>query len=505
MLAEAWGWLSGPSGNTAGHARPFAFDSAGIIRPMVDRGLPIVDGAPACPFVAFEDDRDERATAPDHRHRCYAEPRPAPRALAHQDAYCLSANFPVCPTFQDWARREAAATRSASAARSEPTTDVELPPERHPLPPPDREARHAADTTMPPRRNPPRDWAAPPPWAGAAGAGGAAAAAGRAGEDGPPFLSHPRDATPPEARGLAGSAADRMAADAAGFDARGRSREPDAWALEDDDESPADDRRSGERRPFEPLREDAPVRPASEPPQTPPNRPARPDAEREIRWTERDTIGRRSSDAWSDPDADEDAAEPRRPARPPARGYVDRTRDRGGRIDPRRRDDVDRDDDARRAHEGPELFGPAWERPRRYEAYPTLRSRVSLPGVPGLSRVVVAVIALAVGVLLFFALPGLLGVGSENRPTQQPSATASPSPTIPPSPTPPPAPTPQTYVVASGDTLSRIAKRFGVTVDQLLEANTQIKDADQIAIGDRITIPLPTESDGGTETEPPPS
>jgi hypothetical protein len=72
---------------------------------MTERGLPIVDGAPACPFVAFEDDRDERAASPDHRHRCYAEAQPAPRALAHQEAYCLASAFPVCPTFQDWARR----------------------------------------------------------------------------------------------------------------------------------------------------------------------------------------------------------------------------------------------------------------------------------------------------------------------------------------------------------------------------------------------------------------
>ena len=68
---------------------------------MTERGLPIVDGAPACPFVAFADDRDERAASPDHRHHCYAESQPAPRALAHQEAYCLSSAFPVCPTFQD--------------------------------------------------------------------------------------------------------------------------------------------------------------------------------------------------------------------------------------------------------------------------------------------------------------------------------------------------------------------------------------------------------------------
>ena len=95
-----------------------------MIPAMSDRGLPIVDGAPACPFVAFEDDRDGRSTAPDHRHRCFAEPRPAPRALAHQEAYCLASAFPVCPTFQDWARREAAAARPGATGR--PADEVPL-------------------------------------------------------------------------------------------------------------------------------------------------------------------------------------------------------------------------------------------------------------------------------------------------------------------------------------------------------------------------------------------
>src|ERR1700690_3983321 len=68
---------------------------------------PTPTGALACPFVAFEDDRDARADVPDHRHRCYAEIRPAPRAIAHQEAFCLSPGFAACPPFQDWARREA--------------------------------------------------------------------------------------------------------------------------------------------------------------------------------------------------------------------------------------------------------------------------------------------------------------------------------------------------------------------------------------------------------------
>ena len=94
----------------------------GIIARMTERGLPGMDGAPACPFVAFGDDREARSTSPDHRHRCFAESPPAPRALAHQEAYCLSSAFPVCPTFQDWARREAAHARGAGdRAETAPT------------------------------------------------------------------------------------------------------------------------------------------------------------------------------------------------------------------------------------------------------------------------------------------------------------------------------------------------------------------------------------------------
>jgi len=150
----------------------------GIIAAMTDR-LPIVDGAPACPFVAFEDDRDARALAPDHRHRCFAEPRPAPRALAHQEAYCLSSAFPVCPTFQDWARREAAAARPAPAGDR---AALEEPPVSRPLPPREREPRHAQDgdtpPPIPPRRHQARDWAAPPPWSDE-GPGGSGAGARR--------------------------------------------------------------------------------------------------------------------------------------------------------------------------------------------------------------------------------------------------------------------------------------------------------------------------------------
>lgn len=67
-----------------------------------------VGGPNACPFLALEFDRDRRSDRPDYRHRCYAEPTPAPRAIAHQEQYCLSPRFAACPIFQDWATRSAA-------------------------------------------------------------------------------------------------------------------------------------------------------------------------------------------------------------------------------------------------------------------------------------------------------------------------------------------------------------------------------------------------------------
>mgnify|MGYP000350744755 CR=1 FL=1 len=228
--------MSEPRASVSNARRRLAGDGsahgiAGIIGRMSERGLPSVDASPACPFVAFEDDRDERADRPDHRHRCYAEPDPAPRALAHQEAYCLSSAFPVCPVFQEWARRESARARAADETAAQPPASATVAPggradewaepPRHRADASDDDRDDDADGEGPiearPRRNPPRDWAAPPPWAsGAGGSGAAAGGAGpasprtgsSAGPGAPAFLD---DGTPREARGLAGSAADRLA------------------------------------------------------------------------------------------------------------------------------------------------------------------------------------------------------------------------------------------------------------------------------------------------------
>ena len=401
---------TGPSSFAANDRHPTV-----IIAPMTERGLPIVDGAPACPFVAFEDDRDARAASPDHRHRCYAEVRPAPRALAHQEAYCLSSAFPVCPTFQDWARREAAQARAASAAGgagASAAAGAAATPAAGAAAAPAAGAAAAGATSAGDgaaaeesaadagaagsERNPPRPWSAPPPWSG-----------------------DPRTAG---GGGLSGSMADRLAAGEPIIEAEsaealaaaaGAAALPPAIAAE---------------------------------PRPRPVRPAPPPTENEAGYP-------------SGPRMARPAAPSRRPAMP---------------IDP----------DA-----------PSWERPRRMEAYPSLRARVGLPTINP-PPILLGIVALGLAALALFLLPGFLGLGGPDATgTPNPSSLASAGPSASVEPTPTPAPTQQTYVVQAGDTLSGIAQRFGLTLEALRAANPQITNVDEIKIGDEIIIPaaIPTE------------
>lgn len=409
---------------------------------MRDPGLP-ADGAPACPFVAFEDDRDARASAPDHRHRCYAEPRPAPRALAHQEAYCLSSAFAVCPTFQDWARREAAAARPSSPPPPGVRHETDPAIERGTLPPPDREPRHApVPPPLPPHRPAARDWAAPPPWlnpdTGTEGASSPERGWADAGRPAPPFLADRPGTRAPAAdgRGLAGSPADRVASGS-------RAGEPPAGA-----DRPA------------PAGPEEPPHATTEWEATPPPR----------RIERRERVPAERPDYTPSP-----------PRHPPG--------------DPRR-------------DEGGAVRGPSWEQPRRFEAYPTLKTRVGLPSLPG-SSVLVGFIALALAAAALFFLPAFLGVGGDDEPDVTPTPAAVASVTAPPEPTATPEPTPIVHVVAQGDTLSKIATQYGLTLDQLLAANPQITDPDRIAIGDEVIIPaagasVPTEVGGGEEVTPAP-
>ena len=55
-------------------------------------------------------------------------------------------------------------------------------------------------------------------------------------------------------------------------------------------------------------------------------------------------------------------------------------------------------------------------------------------------------------------------------------------------------------MIKEKDTLSKVAKRFGITLDELLAANPDIKNPDKISIGQQIIIPLPAE-DGAEPSE----
>jgi nucleoid-associated protein YgaU len=144
-----------------------------------------------------------------------------------------------------------------------------------------------------------------------------------------------------------------------------------------------------------------------------------------------------------------------------------------------------------RQNRGP---APEWERAKPMEAYPTLRSR-RLPEL-ALPPILVAVVAIALAAAVLFALPGLLGFGKPSAGGSQspstPTVTALPS--LPP--TPVPQATPVVYVVQSGDTLSRIAGRFGITLADLIAANTEtLPNPDKLQIGDRLVIPVPQPSE----------
>lgn len=396
---------------------PSSGPTASMMSAMTDRGLPIVDGAPACPFVAFDDDRDARATSPDHRHRCYAEIRPAPRALAHQEAYCLSSAFAVCPTFQDWARREAAKATAAASTAAPIVTGVE--PGATPT---DRPSFRAADQDEDedlPRRNPPREWSAPPPWVGP----------DRDAEDQEEAPDDERDIGPLAGAGggLAGSFADRLA-------------NPGSAAAD------------------EPVWHDSPPGTVTEP----------------------------TPSAYGGPRYEDLPARPSRPARgsatlPPA---------------PRSRDSE------------PLEAGPHWERPRRREAYPTIRTRMGLGRIT-VPSVLIGLAAVLIAAVALFFLPALLGIGNPPA-TPAPTGSAAPSgsagPSAESSPTDVPQPTQQIYVVQQGDTMSRIANRFGVPLQTLIDANkATIPDPNKIKIGDQVIIPAAAPTTlPGVEASPSP-
>ena len=73
-------------------------------------------------------------------------------------------------------------------------------------------------------------------------------------------------------------------------------------------------------------------------------------------------------------------------------------------------------------------------------------------------------------------------------------------------PPPIPQPTPTTYTIKTGDTLSKIARKFNVSLDALLAANKEtIKNPNRIQVGDEIVIPLPETEQVPAESSASPS
>lgn len=93
------------------------------------------------------------------------------------------------------------------------------------------------------------------------------------------------------------------------------------------------------------------------------------------------------------------------------------------------------------------------------------------------------------------ALPSGTPGSSAASPSALPSASAplasptAPTPSASVDTGPSPVASATVYIVQPGDSLIAIASRFGVTVSQILAANPDIDDADDILAGDPITIP----------------
>ena len=179
--------------------------------------------------------------------------------------------------------------------------------------------------------------------------------------------------------------------------------------------------------------------------------------------------GHADADAADEPEFEE-ADAPRRAAPPPPAASPRRPR-------------------AYDQHLGGPSTGPDWERPRRYEAYPTIKTRMGLPAIPRLAGMAAAI---AIAAVALFFLPALLGVGSDDETSASPTPTARPSQSI--APTPTPAPTPIVYVIKQGDFLNKIAAAHGITLEELMAANPDIKDPNKIVVGQQIIIPTPSEA-----------
>jgi LysM repeat protein len=123
--------------------------------------------------------------------------------------------------------------------------------------------------------------------------------------------------------------------------------------------------------------------------------------------------------------------------------------------------------------------------------------------MPQLPRIVVTAGVIALLAVALFFLPGILNIGGTSAP---PAASTSPSAAAQESvaPTEQPAPTPKVYTIKKGDTLLKVARANGLTLEELLAANPTIKNPNKVSEGQQIIIPVPSASDeaGGASAAP---
>jgi hypothetical protein len=382
----------------------------------------------ACPFVALEDDRDRRASAPDPRHRCYAVATPQPRALAHQETYCLAAAFPSCTFFLDWAARAAAnPVQTGMPAAASVTGNV--PASR-------------GDEALDPLGRP---WATPPPW-----------------------VAHPELTTtrPPTRPNEQISAFPDPSDHAFDHDLG----VPDLPPRPPSQPQPAYPPIPTPQAAYQPP----PLPQGYQPPAAGAPAPAAAQPDYQPAFTE--APGAYSPETWAKPSGPVDE-EPFSPALPSDTALSGRLTGRAIDGGPPPRIDLQ----ARPAKGKGKDGSSEWARPKRYEAYPTLGRRLRLRGI---SPAVLLVFAIGIGAIALLALPTILsGRGAGPAGSLSPSVVATLG-----EPTPTPGPTIQTYTVKSGDTLSGIARTFGVTAEQIACFNNR-KVSSILSIKEVLRIP----------------
>lgn len=429
----------------------------------------------ACPFVALELDRDRRSERPDYRHRCFAEPAPAPRSIAHQEAFCLSPNFAACPIFQDWAVRAAAApvgaragtpvgqtTAAASVGAAGAMADVEP------------QAAGDQPGTEPPLTAAPRVEPAAAPVQQVAEPPGDAAPVIE-----PPIGEPPLVQPPPVERETIRTP-DRSAW---GGVSEGKQLSVFSGAGEAaDDEEPRSSMGQPDAGYAEPP--DLPL------PHTPPDYVAPPS---------RPEPAARQTSA-------EDAAVPAflagRASRPAGATSPATSPPQAPRVSER----VTRDE-----------VVPSWDIDGRYGA---VRAEEPRGGGSRLDNVLTAIAVVAIlllGVAGVIFLPGLLAGGGPGRTpgasfvasSARPTAVASVAPsasvaatvappteasTVRPSVSAGPVGSPRYYRVRVGDSLASIAARFRITIEELFAANPDIVDPNYVQVGQMIIIPRPSRA-----------